>query len=172
MKAAALVLLPTKVQEAPCPCSTVLLSIPNFRKTSNVNDKQTDHKFFVFQLHKHILAKKGSFITTNRHRKYTNSKPTATTMVTSTTQLKISSKGQDKLPHSASKAKVDSSPSKHSVSPDQSDELDALRARNKVLTNALQHIQESAKSELQHKYDLVWYAKYRCKLLSLVALFS
>jgi len=80
-------------------------------------------------------------------------------MVTSTTQLKISSattKGADKLPHSASKVN-----SKHSVSPDQSDEMDTLRARNKVLTDALQHIQETAKAELKHKYDLVWFAKYR-----------
>lgn len=53
--------------------------------------------------------------------------------------------------------------SKHSISPDQSDEMVALRARNKVLTDTLKAIQQTAKAELDHKYDLVWFAKYRCK---------
>lgn len=59
--------------------------------------------------------------------------------------------------------------SKRSISPTGSptssnDELLALRARNKVLTEALAAIHESAEKELKEKYDLVWYAKYRCKL--------
>jgi hypothetical protein len=53
--------------------------------------------------------------------------------------------------------------SKHSISPDQPDEIDALRAKNKVLTDALAAIHQKAKKETEQKYDLVWYAKYRCK---------
>ena len=41
--------------------------------------------------------------------------------------------------------------------------MDTLRARNKVLTDALQHIQETAKAEIQHKYDLVWFARNRSR---------
>jgi hypothetical protein len=59
-----------------------------------------------------------------------------------------------------SKAKVSpaSSPSRSS-----DDELLALRARNKILTEALEAIKESASDEMMRRYDLVWFAKYRCK---------
>ncbi len=58
--------------------------------------------------------------------------------------------------------------SKHSVSPNPSpsvtsEEILALRAKNQVLTDALKAIVESAEAQLQQKYDLVWFAKYRCK---------
>lgn len=43
------------------------------------------------------------------------------------------------------------------------DELQALRARNKVLTEALEAIKESASAEIIRRFDLVWYARYRCK---------
>jgi hypothetical protein len=43
------------------------------------------------------------------------------------------------------------------------DELLALRVRNKILSEALESIQKSASEELKRRFDLVWFAKYRCK---------
>jgi hypothetical protein len=37
------------------------------------------------------------------------------------------------------------------------------RVKNKLLLEALAAIKETANKELQKKYDLVWYARYRCK---------
>jgi hypothetical protein len=68
----------------------------------------------------------------------------------------------DKIPAS----KVATS-AKHAVSPTSTDEeLLALRARNQILTGALAAIKDSASKELKKKYDLVWFAKYRCKCFS------
>lgn len=55
---------------------------------------------------------------------------------------------------------------KHAVSPTSSpttvnEELILLRARNKLLTQALSAIHASSKKEVKNKYDLVWFAKYR-----------
>ena len=43
------------------------------------------------------------------------------------------------------------------------EELLALRARNKVLTETLEAIKESASEEMLRRFDLVWFARYRCK---------
>ena len=43
-------------------------------------------------------------------------------------------------------------------------ELHALRLRNKVLTEALQAIQETADMEAKKNFELVWIARNRCKL--------
>jgi hypothetical protein len=45
----------------------------------------------------------------------------------------------------------------------------ALRARNKVLTDALAAIKESASQEMKKNYDLVWFAKYRCRYSAMVS---
>lgn len=57
---------------------------------------------------------------------------------------------------------------KHAVSPtsspqSMSEEVLVLRARNKLLTQALAAIHSSSEKELKKRYDLVWFAKYRCK---------
>lgn len=55
---------------------------------------------------------------------------------------------------------------KHSGSPDAysaNDEVAALKAKNKVLTDALAAVHETAAKELKKKYDLVWFARYRCE---------
>eukprot|EP00980_Cylindrotheca_fusiformis_P001448 scaffold345_cov134-Cylindrotheca_fusiformis.AAC.59 len=68
----------------------------------------------------------------------------------------------DKIPSSKvardSKARVSPTSSPHRST---DDELLALRARNKVLTEALEAIKESASDEMIRRYDLVWFAKYR-----------
>ena len=43
----------------------------------------------------------------------------------------------------------------------------ALRARNKVLTDALAAVNESATKEFKKNYDLVWYARNHCKFFFL-----
>ncbi|KAL3925439.1 MAG: hypothetical protein SGILL_000404 [Bacillariaceae sp.] len=53
---------------------------------------------------------------------------------------------------------------KHSISPDSksaNEELMALRAKNKLLMEALAAIKDSADQELTKKFDMVWFAKYR-----------
>lgn len=43
------------------------------------------------------------------------------------------------------------------------DEVLALRARNKILTQALQSIKETAEKEVQKHYDLVWFARHKSR---------
>ena len=43
------------------------------------------------------------------------------------------------------------------------EEILALRARNKVLSEALSAVKESAAKEMKRRFDLVWFARYRCK---------
>ena len=43
------------------------------------------------------------------------------------------------------------------------DELEALRAKNKVLTEALASVRETALEEMKKRFDLVWFARYRSK---------
>lgn len=38
-----------------------------------------------------------------------------------------------------------------------------LKAQNKVLSNALKQIQSCAEEHLNQKYDLVWFARNRCR---------
>lgn len=45
------------------------------------------------------------------------------------------------------------------------DEVSVLRARNKILTDALKEVQESASKAVKKNFDLVWYARNRCKFL-------
>jgi len=53
---------------------------------------------------------------------------------------------------------------KHPVSPTSlEEEVQALRARNKILTNALKAIKETAAEEAEKHYDLVWFARNRCR---------
>jgi hypothetical protein len=57
--------------------------------------------------------------------------------------------------------------SKHSISPDSAsanEEVMLLRTKNKALTEALAAVKDSANKELQKKFDMVWYARYRCEL--------
>lgn len=58
--------------------------------------------------------------------------------------------------------KVPVSPT-HSKSEDENEEILTLRAQNKVLTEALKAVKESAAAQAKKNYDLAWYAKYRCK---------
>jgi hypothetical protein len=55
--------------------------------------------------------------------------------------------------------------SKAPVSPTGSveDEILVLRARNKILTEALSAVKKSASKEMKRRFDLVWFARYRCK---------
>lgn len=48
------------------------------------------------------------------------------------------------------------------------DEVIALRARNKVLTEALKGVHESATKEFKKNFDLVWFARNRCEFPYLV----
>jgi hypothetical protein len=41
------------------------------------------------------------------------------------------------------------------------DEILVLRARNKVLTDALSAVKQSASKEMKRRFDLVWFARYR-----------
>ena len=53
---------------------------------------------------------------------------------------------------------------KHSISPDSksaTEELIALRAKNKMLMETLAAIKQTANKEMKEKFDLVWYAKFR-----------
>jgi hypothetical protein len=43
------------------------------------------------------------------------------------------------------------------------EEIHALRARNKVLTDALKAIKETADKEVSSNYELVWFARHRGK---------
>jgi hypothetical protein len=43
------------------------------------------------------------------------------------------------------------------------DEVILLRARNKILTDALQAVKESATDQAKRNFDLVWFARNRCK---------
>lgn len=43
------------------------------------------------------------------------------------------------------------------------EEIHALRARNKVLTDALKAIKETADKEVHSNYELVWFARNRSK---------
>ena len=43
------------------------------------------------------------------------------------------------------------------------DEVAALKTRNKVLTDALKAIKHTAEEEEKKHYDLVWFARNRCK---------
>jgi hypothetical protein len=43
------------------------------------------------------------------------------------------------------------------------EEIHALRARNKVLTDALKAIKETADKEVNSNYELVWFARNRSK---------
>jgi hypothetical protein len=64
--------------------------------------------------------------------------------------------------------------SKHSISPDSAsanEELILLRAKNMALTEALATVKASADMELKKKFDLVWFARYRCKSFSPLAVF-
>jgi len=45
------------------------------------------------------------------------------------------------------------------------DEVVTLRAKNAVLTDALKDIKKTAQQEAKKHYDLVWYARNRCKSL-------
>lgn len=45
------------------------------------------------------------------------------------------------------------------------EEVMALRARNKILKNTLQAIKETAENQIKKHYDLVWFARYKSKLL-------
>ena len=80
------------------------------------------------------------------------------------TAEKIPIKINSKLPH-----KVDVAALKGPVSPTGStgssveDELEALRAKNKVLTEALTSVRETALEEMKKRFDLVWFARYRSK---------
>ena len=42
------------------------------------------------------------------------------------------------------------------------DEVAALRARNKLLSEALANVNESAKKAFKKNFDLVWFARNRC----------
>ena len=53
--------------------------------------------------------------------------------------------------------------SPNSASESLEDEVMALRARNKVLTEALQGVNESATKAFKKNFDLVWFARNRCK---------
>jgi len=43
------------------------------------------------------------------------------------------------------------------------DELLVLRAQNKVLVNALKSIEDIAEKEIKKNFDLVWFARNRCR---------
>lgn len=45
------------------------------------------------------------------------------------------------------------------------DELEALRLRNKLLTEVLESIKETADEQVQKHLDLVWFARNRSKFL-------
>ena len=55
------------------------------------------------------------------------------------------------------------SPSSSSASLE--DEVIALRARNKVLAEALKGVNESATKAFKKNFDLVWFARNRCTFL-------
>ena len=63
------------------------------------------------------------------------------------------------------KAQARTSYERIAVSPTGSveDEILVLRARNKVLTDALSAVKQSASKEMKKRFDLVWFARYRCK---------
>jgi hypothetical protein len=74
----------------------------------------------------------------------------------------------DKIPASKVLKETKNAVSPVSSPTSSNDELMALRARNKVLTDALTAIKESASKEMKKSYDLVWFARYRCKYSAMV----
>ena len=68
-----------------------------------------------------------------------------------------------KVPSSFAKQSRPSDPVSPTSSTSSQEELLTLRARNKILTEALAAIKDSASEEMRRKFDLVWFAKYRCK---------
>ena len=67
------------------------------------------------------------------------------------------------MPSSFAKQSRPSDPVSPTSSTSSQEELLTLRARNKILTEALAAIKDSASEEMKKKFDLVWFAKYRCK---------
>ena len=70
-----------------------------------------------------------------------------------------------KVPSSFAKQTRPSDPVSPTSSTSSQEELLTLRARNKILTDALAAIKESASEEMKKKFDLVWFARYRCKYI-------
>eukprot|EP00567_Pseudictyota_dubia_P014053 CAMPEP_0197436314 /NCGR_PEP_ID=MMETSP1175-20131217/3780_1 /TAXON_ID=1003142 /ORGANISM="Triceratium dubium, Strain CCMP147" /LENGTH=182 /DNA_ID=CAMNT_0042965571 /DNA_START=164 /DNA_END=712 /DNA_ORIENTATION=+ len=77
-------------------------------------------------------------------------------------------KSSDKIPagkqtkeikHTISANKATVSPSSTSIQ----DEVIALRAKNKVLEEALKAVEESATEKLKANFELVWFARNRCR---------
>jgi hypothetical protein len=75
----------------------------------------------------------------------------------------------DKIPASKVLKETKNAVSPLSSPTSSNDKLMALHARNKVLTDALAAIKESASKEMKKNYDLVWFAKYRCKCSAMVS---
>ena len=75
----------------------------------------------------------------------------------------------DKVPVSKVKKHLDVelevpvSPTTSSSADSMEDELSSLRAQNKILTEALKEMKKSATKAFEKNYDLVWYARNRCK---------
>lgn len=85
----------------------------------------------------------------------------------------ISVKNVDKVPASKVKKHLDVE-LEVPVSPNSSsaesleDEVSALRARNKMLMEALNEVKKSATKAVEKNFDLVWYARNRCKSCRLI----
>lgn len=77
----------------------------------------------------------------------------------------------EKIPISKAKSSVQSKPQKSTatmnvtVSPTTTteDEVIALRAENKVLRQALNAVEDTATEQLKKSFELVWFARNRCK---------
>eukprot|EP00561_Arcocellulus_cornucervis_P013138 CAMPEP_0185799688 /NCGR_PEP_ID=MMETSP1322-20130828/465_1 /TAXON_ID=265543 /ORGANISM="Minutocellus polymorphus, Strain RCC2270" /LENGTH=183 /DNA_ID=CAMNT_0028495275 /DNA_START=105 /DNA_END=656 /DNA_ORIENTATION=- len=80
-------------------------------------------------------------------------------------------KNSEKIPISKAKSSVQSKPQKSiatmnvTVSPTTTteDEVIALRAENKVLRQALNAVEDTATEQLKKSFELVWFARNRCR---------
>mmetsp|Transcript_16624 Transcript_16624/g.30237 ORF Transcript_16624/g.30237 Transcript_16624/m.30237 type:complete len:179 (+) Transcript_16624:115-651(+) len=82
------------------------------------------------------------------------------------TRTPTSQKSEDKIPMSKHVENAKHVVTKVPVSPPNmslEDEVILLRARNKILTDALQAVKESATDQAKRNFDLVWFARNRCR---------